>query len=72
MNKVEFLGVTKVPFAARYDNFIGGKFVAPTSGRYFDNASPVNGQIVCKIVLSDTADIEAAPVALHAAVTGCG
>src|SRR6266702_3621201 len=67
MNKVEFLGVTNVPFAARYDNFIGGKFVAPTSGRYFDNASPVNGQIVCKIARSDHQDIEAALDAAHAA-----
>src|SRR6266567_2713369 len=67
MNKVEFLSVTKVPFAARYDNFIGGKFVAPVSGRYFDNASPVNGQIVCKIARSDHQDIEAALDAAHAA-----
>ena len=56
MNKVEFLGVTQVPFAERYDNFIGGKFVAPISGKYFDNASPVNGQIVCKIARSDAQD----------------
>lgn len=46
MNKVEFLGVTQSPFAERYDNFIGGKFVAPIAGKYFDNASPVNGKIV--------------------------
>ena len=45
MNKVEFLGVTQSPFAERYDNFIGGKFVAPLAGKYFDNASPVNGKI---------------------------
>src|SRR3954447_11334739 len=70
MNKVEFLGVNKVPFAARYDNFIGGKFVAPISGRYFDNASPVNGQIVCKIARSDQQDIEAALDAAHAAKDG--
>ena len=49
MNKVEFLSVAKSPFAERYDNFIGGKFVAPISGKYFDNASPVTGQVVCKI-----------------------
>src|SRR6266567_1486686 len=67
MNKVEFLSVTKVPFAARYDNFIGGKFVAPVSGRYFDNASPVTGQMVCKIARSDHQDIEAALDAAHAA-----
>ena len=31
----------KPPFAARYDNFIGGKWVAPAAGRYFDNVSPI-------------------------------
>ena len=67
MNKVEFLSVARVPFAARYDNFIGGKFVAPVSGRYFDNASPVNGQVVCQIARSDHQDVEAALDAAHAA-----
>src|SRR3569832_1669620 len=67
MNKVEFLSVTKLPFAERYDNFIGGKFVAPKSGKYFDNASPVTGEVVCKIARSDAQDIEAALDAAHAA-----
>jgi aldehyde dehydrogenase len=30
---------------ARYDSFIGGKLVAPVSGRYFDNVSPITGQV---------------------------
>src|ERR1051325_5141708 len=72
MNKVEFLSVTKVPFAERYDNFIGGKFVAPKSGKYFDNASPVTGQVVCKIARSDAQDIEASLDAAHAAKEAWG
>ncbi|RXG88252.1 MULTISPECIES: aldehyde dehydrogenase [Bradyrhizobium] len=72
MNKVEFLSVTKVPFAERYDNFIGGKFVAPISGKYFDNASPVTGQVVCKIARSDAQDVEAALDAAHAAKAAWG
>ena len=60
MNKVEFLSLTKNPFAASYDNFIGGKWAAPRSGKYFDNVSPVTGQVVCKIARSDGQDIEAA------------
>ena len=60
MNKVEFFNVSKVPFAARYDNFIGGKWVAPKSGKYFDNISPVTGKVVCQIARSDEQDIEAA------------
>ena len=72
MNKPEFLTTTKSPFAERYDNFIGGKWVAPKSGKYFDNASPVTGQVVCKIARSDALDIEAALDAAHAAKDAWG
>ena len=51
----------------QYDNFIGGKWVAPVQGRYFDNISPINGQIVCKIARSSAEDIELALDAAHAA-----
>lgn len=54
-------------FKQRYDNFIGGKWVAPKSGRYFDNPSPVNGRVLCEVARSDAADIEAALDAAHAA-----
>ena len=33
---------------ARYDNWIGGEFVAPVEGKYFENASPVTGQVYCQ------------------------
>src|SRR5579859_754750 len=72
MNKPEFLTTTKSPFAERYDNFIGGKWVAPRSGKYFDNASPVTGQVVCKIARSDAQDIEIALDAAHAAKDAWG
>src|SRR5215468_784920 len=72
MNKPEFLTTTKPPFAERYDNVIGGKWVAPKSGEYFDNMSPVTGQVVCKIARSDAQDIEAALDAAHAAKDAWG
>ena len=34
---------TASPFKARYDNFIGGTFVAPVNGRYFSNITPISG-----------------------------
>ena len=34
-----------VSYESRYDNFIGGKYVAPNSGQYFENISPVNGKV---------------------------
>ena len=55
------------PFKARYDNFIGGRWVAPVNGRYFDNTSPVNGKLLCQVARSDAADIELALDAAHAA-----
>src|SRR5215470_17482821 len=72
MNKPEFLNTSRVPFAERYDNFIGGKFVAPRAGKYFDNISPVTGKVVCKIARSDAADVEAALDAAHAAKDAWG
>ncbi len=51
----------------QYDNFIGGKWVKPVQGRYFDNISPVNGQVVCSIARSSAEDIELALDAAHAA-----
>ncbi|MCB1474436.1 MAG: aldehyde dehydrogenase family protein, partial [Rhodobiaceae bacterium] len=72
MNKIEHFRQAKAPFAARYDNFINGKSVPPTSGRYFDNISPVNGQVLCQIARSDAADIELALDAAHAAKDAWG
>ena len=42
MNKPEFSTTTKGPIAEHYDNFIGGKWAAPRSGKYFDDISPAN------------------------------
>ena len=55
------------PFKARYDNFIGGEFVPPVNGRYFDNITPITGAKVCEVARSDAADVEKALDAAHAA-----
>jgi aldehyde dehydrogenase len=60
------------PFKARYDNFIGGKFVAPVNGRYFDNITPITGDVVCTVARSDAADVELALDAAHAAKAAWG
>jgi aldehyde dehydrogenase len=59
-------------FQSRYENYIGGEWVAPTAGRYFENASPVTGQPFCEIPRSDAADIEKALDAAHAAAPAWG
>ncbi len=57
----------KMKIKPRYDNFIGGEWVAPTDGRYFDNISPIDGNIVCQIARSSAADVEKALDAAHKA-----
>lgn len=55
------------PYDVRYENYIGGKWVAPKAGKYFTNTSPITGQPICEIPRSDADDIEVALDAAHAA-----
>ncbi len=63
---------SKVHFKSRYGNFIGGNWVDPVKGQYFDNLSPVNGKVFCAIPRSSTEDIELALDAAHAAKAAWG
>ena len=58
---------SKVTFKEKYDNFIGGKWVAPVSGEYFDDISPVDGKAFAKVAKSGAEDVELALDAAHAA-----
>ncbi|WP_372739366.1 aldehyde dehydrogenase family protein [Neptunomonas sp.] len=61
-----------VTFKKRYGNYIGGEWVAPVSGEYFKNTSPVDGEIFCEIPRSTEADINLALDAAHAAKDAWG
>jgi len=63
---------TTSPFKTRYDNYIGGQFIPPVNGRYFQNITPIDGSVVCEIARSDGADVEKALDAAHAAKTAWG
>jgi aldehyde dehydrogenase len=54
-------------FPERYDNFIGGKWVAPLDSEYVENITPVNGRPFVKVARSKAADVELALDAAHAA-----
>jgi aldehyde dehydrogenase len=54
-------------YASRYENFIGGKWVAPIQGRYFENATPVTGQVFTEVARSSAEDVELALDAAHEA-----
>src|ERR1700675_157680 len=62
----------KIPLRSRYENFIGGEWVAPVKGGYFDNISPTTGQVICQIARSQAEDVERAIDAAHAAADGWG
>src|SRR5687768_3771301 len=45
---------------SKYDLFIGGKFVTPKSGKYFDSINPATEEILAEIALANQADVDAA------------
>jgi aldehyde dehydrogenase len=61
-----------VAFDERYENYIGGQWVAPVKGQYFDNVSPVNGRVFCQIPRSSAEDIDLALDAAHRAAPAWG
>ncbi|WP_374492161.1 aldehyde dehydrogenase family protein [Brachymonas sp.] len=61
-----------VQFKAKYDNFIGGKWTPPVKGEYFDNITPVTGQVYCQAARSTAEDVELALDAAHAAADQWG
>src|SRR5580698_2912012 len=61
-----------IPLRSRYENFIGGEWVSPVKGGYFDNISPTTGQVICQIARSQAEDVERAVDAAHAAADKWG
>ena len=58
---------SKPKFQEKYGNFIGGEFVAPKSGEYFENTSPTDGKLIAKYPRSNKDDVDAAIDAARAA-----
>src|ERR1700727_757004 len=61
-----------VSIKTKYNNFIGGEWVAPASGQYFENVTPITGQVLCEIPRSNAADVDRALDAAHAAKASWG
>ncbi|WP_029115877.1 aldehyde dehydrogenase [Mycobacterium sp. URHB0044] len=59
-------------FAPRYENYIGGEWVPPVDGQYFENPTPITGQTFCEVARSTAADIDKALDAAHAAAPAWG
>src|SRR5215213_3182214 len=56
-----------VALKPRYENFIGGHWVAPVEGAYSPNPSPATGQPFCEVARSTARDVDLALDAAHAA-----
>lgn len=54
-------------FKSKYDHYIGGEWVAPSSGEYFDNISPLDGKVFTQAARGNAQDIEKAIAAAHTA-----
>lgn len=62
----------KPVFKSQYENYIGGEWVAPQQGNYFDNISPVDGKPFAKVPRSCERDLNAALDAAHQAKKAWG
>jgi len=71
LESLKNLGVAH-PYKAKYDNYIGGKWVPPVDGQYFDNVSPVTGKVFCQVARSTEKDVNLALDAAHAAKDAWG
>ena len=65
-------GRVKIQLKSRYENYIGGQWVAPAKGQYFTNITPVTGNALCEIPRSSAEDIERALDAAHGARAAWG
>src|SRR5690349_6916582 len=61
-----------VSYAPRYDHYIGGEYVPPASGQYFENPTPVTGKTFTEIARGNAEDVEKALDAAHGAAPAWG
>lgn len=51
---------SKPTFKHQYENFIGGKWVAPVDGEYFEDICSIDGSVIAKVARSNEKDIDKA------------
>ncbi|AGM09645.1 aldehyde dehydrogenase family protein [Amycolatopsis keratiniphila] len=61
-----------VSYESRYDHYIGGEYVPPASGQYFENPTPVTGQVFTEVARGTAADIDRALDAAEGAAAAWG
>lgn len=63
---------SKIKYKSQYNNYIGGEWVAPVKGQYFDVITPITGQVYTKAARSTAEDIELALDKAHQAADKWG
>lgn len=53
-------GTSHIQLNKKYDLFIGGKFVKPHSGKYFDTINPATGEVIASVAQADETDVDKA------------
>ncbi|WIJ43904.1 acetaldehyde dehydrogenase ExaC [Curtobacterium citreum] len=61
-----------VAFRSRYDHYIGGEYVPPTGGQYFENPTPVTGKTFTEVARGDSTDVDKAVAAAWKAFPAWG
>ena len=61
-----------VTYQSRYEHYIGGEWVPPVKGQYFENVTPITGKVFCEVARGTAEDIDAALDAAHAAAPAWG
>jgi aldehyde dehydrogenase len=61
-----------VAYQPRYDHLIGGEYVPPVKGRYFENRTPVTGQVFTEIARGTAEDVDRAVTAAEGAAAAWG
>jgi aldehyde dehydrogenase (NAD+) len=54
----------------RFGHYIGGRWVAPTEGQYFETINPATKAVLARVAQGNKADVDAAVAAAHAAAPG--
>jgi aldehyde dehydrogenase len=49
-----------ISYESRYDHYIGGQYVPPVKGQYFENPTPITGQTFCEVARGTSEDVDAA------------
>ncbi|NOR20427.1 MAG: aldehyde dehydrogenase family protein [Xanthomonadales bacterium] len=68
----DVMSAARPEFKSHYDNYIGGAWVAPADGAYFENTSPVDGSLIAQVARSNSKDIDLAVEAAGKAADSWG